>query len=171
MIDIMIDIETLGIAPGSVILSIGAVASSGETFEKIIDIDSCTQHGMQIDPSTLVWWMTDASAESRAKNFTPAKKVNIDTALLDLQDFLNYFKKFDYTLWSDGATFDISILEAAYRKIQWNIPWTKNQVGCYRTLKNLRPDIKIDKSNKDHTALSDAKLQLEHFLRLKAAMI
>ncbi|POO54357.1 hypothetical protein CPJ18_02345 [Agrobacterium rosae] len=63
MLDLMIDIETLGTAPGSVILSVGAVTFNAETgefgegFYAAVEPQSAVDMGLTIDVSTLKWWM------------------------------------------------------------------------------------------------------------------
>ncbi len=59
----MIDIETLGTEPGSVVLSVGAVKF--DPFNNIepnngkhwmLDVDAQTNVGRLVDESTLAWW-------------------------------------------------------------------------------------------------------------------
>src|SRR4051812_3766510 len=63
MQDIMIDLETLGTLPGSVILSIGAVAfdelsvAPGAGFYKVISTISCESCGLTKDEATEKWWL------------------------------------------------------------------------------------------------------------------
>jgi len=53
---VMLDIETLGVSPGCVILSLSAVefdintGELGESFNMGIDIKSCVDAGLTIDP-------------------------------------------------------------------------------------------------------------------------
>lgn len=61
--DVMIDIETLGTAPGSVILSIGAVAfvrdrmpEDWREFSSVISVESSKSCGLTTDQSTIDWW-------------------------------------------------------------------------------------------------------------------
>ena len=66
MSNLMLDIETLGTGPNSVILSIGAVEFD-ETgviskFYEAIDPESCTDWGLQIDARTVLWWMDQNDA-------------------------------------------------------------------------------------------------------------
>ena len=61
--DVMIDIETLGTDPGSVILSIGAVefdlktGKTGEEFYQWIDLESSSNKGFSVSAGTIKWWM------------------------------------------------------------------------------------------------------------------
>ena len=66
--DIMIDLETLGTTPGSVILSVAAVPfvrGPGSTrsrrranaFYAKISLKDSLRRGFSVDADTLVWWM------------------------------------------------------------------------------------------------------------------
>jgi hypothetical protein len=61
MINVMVDIETLGTEPGCVVLSIGAVAFDKEMgfvedfYEVINTVDSFSE-GLTYDNDTLAWW-------------------------------------------------------------------------------------------------------------------
>ena len=72
---IMVDLETLGTAPGSVILSIGAVRFDVEKglldeFYVNIDVESSQRLGLTIDGDTVMWWLKQSDA-ARAKCRTP----------------------------------------------------------------------------------------------------
>jgi DNA polymerase III epsilon subunit-like protein len=61
----MLDLETLGTGNNACILSIGAVKfdpfgeglQDDSRFEVFIDPQSCTDAGLVIDASTVMWWM------------------------------------------------------------------------------------------------------------------
>ena len=53
---VMVDIETLGTGPTSVVLSIG-VFSPQFTFHEYVDIDSQLTYGAQVNADTILWWM------------------------------------------------------------------------------------------------------------------
>lgn len=60
MRNVMIDLETFGTRPGSVIVSIGAVEFSmdgiGEAYYRAIDVASSLLAGLTIDEITVKWW-------------------------------------------------------------------------------------------------------------------
>lgn len=63
----MLDLETFGTKPGSVIRSIGAVmfdldGRTGPEFYRNIDEESCVKAGLTYDPSTVSWWATAVGA-------------------------------------------------------------------------------------------------------------
>ena len=96
--NVMIDIETLGLTPGSSILSIGAVYfttndkySDSRFYSPIpslyitIDRFSCSVLGLTQEVSTLLWW-DEQSAEVKAEAFRG--EFNIITALYSLLNYL-----------------------------------------------------------------------------------
>lgn len=154
--DAMIDLETLGTSPGCAILSIGAAMFGpdgiGETFYTPVLLASCTTAGLTIDPATVAWWMQQSDA-ARAEAF------RADAAPLPgvLNSFSAWFlqQKAKYP-WCHGATFDVPIMEAAYRACNMVPPWSYFNVRDTRTLYDLA-DVKIDRSKgTHHNALDDA---------------
>lgn len=161
---VMLDLEALGVNPGCVILSIGAVAFTDKiesTFYELVDIQSCLDLGMGVEGSTLKWWM-DQCDEARAEFQKPAS--NIREVLLD---FSNWFPE-GAEVWGNGATADNVWLTDAYRRCGIERPWGFRQDRCYRTLKSLRPEIEIEVNGTHHNALDDARNQALHLLRLLA---
>jgi hypothetical protein len=155
----MIDIETLGTAPGSVILSIGAVtfdAESGELGEEFyvaIDPESAVKGGLTMDVSTLKWWM-EQSQEARDAAFYGF------WSLKPALEFLTqYVRRVEASrVWAKPPSFDLVLLEAAYRACAMGIPWHYKTPRDCRTLFDLtnatQPDV-----GTAHNALDDAKSQ------------
>jgi DNA polymerase III epsilon subunit-like protein len=160
---IMIDIETLGTTPGSVILSIGAVAfdQRGVHHDKAahwaIDPASCMAAGLTIDPATVAWWMKQSDA-ARAAAF-PLKTLHINRALNSLREWFE-IQQGDQ-VWCHGATFDVPLLDAAYRATHLQAPWAYWSARCTRTLYALA-DVDVDRTKgTHHNALDDAIAQAE----------
>jgi len=159
MIDVMIDTETLGTVPGSAILSVGAVmfgpAGLGAEFYAPVLLASCTDAGLVIDPVTVAWWMKQGD-EARAAAFRS------DAAPLRvvLKDFSDWFlEQRARKPWCHGATFDVPVMEAAYRACGMAPPWDFWNVRDTRTLYDLA-GLKVDRSEgTHHNALDDAIAQ------------
>jgi hypothetical protein len=165
MNDLMIDIETLGHRPGSVIASIGAIefdAATGEfgqSYYLTVDPESCQRHGLKIDASTVKWWMTQ-SEEARASTF--AEGISINHALLDLTRFVQDCEP--ARIWAHSPSFDVVQLEAAYEACVSPCPWTYKQPRDTRTLFDLA-GVKIEKNGVHHNAADDARAQAEAVIR------
>ena len=161
-IDVMLDLETTGIAAGCGILSIGACTFSLEnTFYQKIQYQSNCLLGLKDDYSTLAWWnKQDPAAREEAFSGTES----ILTALGKFSDFLRSLDAPNdkIFIWGNGADFDLPILSAAYNHASMKLPWAPFNGRCYRTLKNLYKDVKIKRSGMKHNALDDAKNQAVH---------
>ena len=159
MIDVMIDIETLGTKPGAVILSIGAVmfgpAGLGATFYAPVSLTSCTDVGLSIDASTVAWWMRQSDA-ARAAAFAPGA-APVTEVLIRFAAWLN--GRGAEHPWCHGATFDVPLLCAAYEACHLVVPWWYASVRDTRTLYDLA-GLKVDRSEgTHHNALDDAIAQ------------
>jgi len=173
MNNIMLDLETLGTGNNAVIISIGAVlfdkdGMSNETFYKRVDPQSCVDVGMEISVSTVMWWMKQSDA-ARAEFDKPA--VSIQQAVLSFSLWLReHSPNFeDRKVWGNGATFDNVILDNAYRLCKLEKPWPYWGDACYHTLKNLFPEVKMERTGTFHNALDDARSQALHCIRLLKA--
>jgi len=160
----MIDIETLGTAPGSVIVSLGAAAftqtQAHETFYANISINSCLNAGMVVDAGALKFWMTQASQGNRDDLF-----VNPRGLREVLHDFTAFWKEANCQwLWSHGSDFDTVLLGVAYSMAGYDYfrPWTHRSIRDTRTLFSLAKKMEHlprDPSDK-HNALTDALYQV-----------
>ena len=73
----------------------------------------------------------------------------------------------DTLVWGNGADFDLVILENYFRRMGWDqMPWSYKNVRCYRTLKNLVPDIPFKNTGVAHSAEDDAAYQALHAIQL-----
>lgn len=174
MKDIMIDLETLGLTTNSVILSIGAVLfditdiPSGEDltpFYRNITKQSCLDVGMEISKATEDWWR-DQSTE--AQQALLSDQIPLRQALIELFDFV---RMIDAThrirVWSNGAAFDIALLNNAYRRFDLTPPWSYRGERDCRTIfwlaqRKYKPEIDefyMTLRGTKHNALDDAQMQ------------
>ena len=169
MTQVMVDLETLGNNSTAVIIAIGAVefdpksGELGREFYRVVDGQSCVDAGLKMDVSTVMWWMQQDIA---ARAAFQTKGVPIVAALGDLAEWLPE----EACMWGNGATFDNVILSNAYRAVSLKQPWPFWGDRCYRTLKNLRPDVKFVREGTYHNALDDAKSQARHAIALINAL-
>ena len=164
---VMVDLETLGNRSNSVIISLGAAEFNAtgvtSTFYRRIDPQSCVDNGLEIDVSTVLWWMQQSDA-ARAEFKVPGSHL-YET----LQDFFTWFPQ-DACLWGNGATFDNVILGNAYGAVKLDKPWKFWNDRCYRTIKNMYPDVKADPLvGAAHNALDDALYQARHLVKIASA--
>jgi 3' exoribonuclease, RNase T-like len=175
MIDIMIDLETLGRRPGCKILSLGAVTFGlhGLGREFYAEAKHSDQGLLAADQETLVWWSEqDELARTRLFN-DQDKKPTLRQLLSQFNDWLidvaglNDRGRVDARIWGNGADFDNAILQVAYVAVaQADQPWDFWNNRCYRTLKGLAPTIKMTRVGTHHNALNDAESQATHAVQL-----
>jgi len=141
-IDIMVDIETLGTSPNSVIATIGAMKFNRrdrlktmeemESFYRRIDINSCLSKGMTTEEDTVSWW-DNQDEKSRDEIYSSENRISIEQALQELSDFLSPNPIF----WAQGPHFDCTILENAYKKCNLVLPWKFYNVRDCRTILDI----------------------------------
>lgn len=153
--NVMIDIETLGTTPGAVIVSLGAVRFDADGIEeemyRSIDMESAQDSGLNIEASTLEWWIPKPpEVQEQLTGGKPLLEV-----LYDLRSFVD-----DDIVWACSPAFDIVMLEAAYRAVGAESPWRYYNCRDYRTLRETLgtwPDREQQGTN--HDALDDARYQ------------
>ena len=170
---VMVDCETLGTTASAVILSIGAVkfdlesdVIDNEGFYASISVESNLDYQRRIQEDTLLWWLKQPAA---AQQVFHEEKTTLDQALLDFSDWIGTD---DYIVWSNGASFDIPMLEHAYSQVGVETPWKFYNSRCVRTYKNLpgAKNVAAPSAGVKHNALADAYNQAVHLQAIHAAL-
>lgn len=159
---VMIDIETLGTAPGAPILSIGAIEFGpnglDETFYEVIDLQSCLDKGLDnIDADTFEWWLTQ-SEEAQA----------VLTGGDHLTGVLRRFSRFMNDVdevWASPTAFDCTHIEHAYRTIDTSAPWKYNERRDCKLLSTLPVWPDTEQEGIEHHALDDACHQAKQTIK------
>jgi hypothetical protein len=168
-INVMVDLETLSTFPTAGILSIGAVKfNQNEILDEFyVNLDiketKSLSNFFNIDKNTLLWWKEQKPEILRQAlmNSIPIKD--------GLMKFYNWLPKKDYTIWGNGADFDMPILKNAYLSINMDVPWKYYDQRCFRTIKETFDDpslVPLKSPDGAHNALYDAKLQTQHLLNI-----
>ncbi len=178
IVDVMIDLETLGTTPGSVVLSIGGVTSNGAEFHGKIDLRDSLHAGLTVDPDTMSWWRKQpASVWRETARAGEEPSLGLRFVLGSFADWLALLRQGDakaatgakLRLWGDSAAFDLSLLACAYRAAGVAVPWDYREEHCYRTLRNVLGSEK-PRSKVQHDGLSDAKAQMTHLQEMLTIM-
>lgn len=169
MKNVMVDLETFGNGSNSVIVAIGAAmfdeTGVGGKFYTLVDPQSCVDVGMQMDASTILWWLKQSDPARNALTCAPGPK--LEHALLSLISWWPH----GATLWGNGATFDNVILANAYSAVKVQRPWKYTADRCYRTMKALFPTITPPSDiGVAHNALDDAVYQATHMVEILKAV-
>lgn len=149
MKNIMIDLETIDTRITAGILSIGAVifdlesGEIGESFRVDIGIDNAQRDGTESISTMEFWYGQDT--ELRKQQFYPKEPMTTPTAIGMLADFIDDNIGISRVIpWSNGATFDISILSHKFDCLELTIPWAHWNIRDVRTLIDLG---KVDKKD------------------------
>lgn len=173
---VMIDLETLGTAVDSAIVSIGAVCfeletgNLGDTFYQVLDLESNRLAGRVIYPTTVQWWMLQ-SEEARAV-FNAKWISNLKDSLKEFTSWYEVWAQ-GATVWANGPSFDIAILEHAYAAAGLQVPWKFYNTRCVRTYRDLPGAALVDRppfKGAAHNALADAVNQAEHVSAIHKAL-
>ena len=153
----MIDIEGLATGPDATILTIAAQSFDpfgtgyhDRQYYARITLES--QENRAIEQGTLDWWSTQKEAQVEA--FMEEGRVDLDQALDSLYK-LAWQHKF---IWANGPTYDMNILEHAYKSYNKPLPWKYYMVRDSRTVFSLWPDQPIPPTS--HHALEDCRRQI-----------
>jgi exodeoxyribonuclease VIII len=154
----MIDLEGLGTGPDTTILTIAAQAFDpfGEQdfkqqYYARVTLES--QENRSIQQGTIDWWATQPAA-ARDEAFNEEGRIPLDQALDELGKLIWHSKR----IWAQGPTYDMNILEHAYKSYGKPIPWQFYAVRDSRTVFSLWPD--LPKPPTSHHALEDCRRQI-----------
>lgn len=174
----MIDLETLSTRSQAAIVSIGAVIFDSygihKTFYQPVRWSDDMLQGLvpnsvfHVEQSTLSWW--ERQSEVARLVFSDPNGTFIHDAL---QRFARWVRdeSIDWEqlrVWGNGASFDNAILSNAYWRCEMEQPWKHWNDRCYRTVKNMHPNIKAKRVGEHHNALDDAMTQAQHLLAMNA---
>jgi hypothetical protein len=163
MFDLMLDLETFGVGPNSIIVQLGAcyfnreTGEIGKTFCQNIDANTAEHAGLTLDSETIYWWL--AQAKEAQLSILSEPRLPIAEVLQDFTDFAIDAQH----VWSH-ATFDFVILVNTYKKVGLAFPFNHRMAKDIRTLLDLANiDTKqYKREGIHHTALDDCKHQVKY---------
>ena len=166
---LMLDIETLGVNPGCIVLSIGAVEFSNGVitgrFHAHIDPHSCEEYGLKAEAGTTMWWLAQDQKAQQA--LLSGEQHDLDDVLAS---FIDTFDWKDLKVWANGASFDFPILKAAFEAVDRKLPWAFYNEMDFRTIKGLMPKADFDtmrvRPGVAHDALDDATAQAQTLIKI-----
>ena len=180
-IDVMLDLETLGLCDNAVITQLSAVAFSIddgtclETFDRHISIKNSVIKGLKVDGASMEWWFKqkDKIYEDvfiKALN----SQVLLEDTLKEFTSWINLLKstygidhRANVNVWGNGALADNKWIRQAYKVCNMEAPWGFYEDRDVRTLVELglrlfKYDYKQVKfEGTAHNALDDCKHQIK----------
>lgn len=124
----------------------------GGCFYTAVLLESSLAAGLVVDGDTVMWWLNQAIAQQKALSDDP---IPLSSALDRLYEFSFWRGRFWQNamspgfdpygqvtvsfraVWSHGASFDLPIIESAYRALDAPVPWTYRHHRDTRTLFDL----------------------------------
>ena len=162
---VMLDLETFGVGNEAAPISIGAVKFDKieilDRFHVGIHPESCEQRKLTISASTVLWWLDDARRDAWHA-WQALEKVDLWLALDGFSKWAAPTADTEIVVWGNGSTFDNIILRSAYAACGMEYPAKFWNDRCYRTVKGLAPEIKLQRVGTHHSAVDDAESQARH---------
>jgi 3' exoribonuclease, RNase T-like len=174
--DMMIDIETMGTAPGCPILSVAALlfdsraplTGDESAFHFHVDLGEEIAAGAVPSASTILWWMTQAQGARDALLAGQDRSASMAQVIHDLQVWVGAHYGSDPVVWCLPAGFDFPLLRAAAVRAGVELPWNHWDERCLRTLAKEYPGAIRPKPELAHDALSDARAQAQWLVNIRA---
>ena len=165
----MIDLETLSTRKDCAVKVFSAMlfdrsqkfpsVKNSTYFYRKISQKSCDELKLHVDPKTIKWW-DEQSPKMKEEMFSNESQREDLTKVLE--DFNEWWNKHNCRYpWSQGATFDIAILEQLYSLCELSTPWKFYDTRDTRTIYDLA-GVKpwdLPKGN-NHHALHDCHRQI-----------
>ena len=183
---LMIDIETLGVHPGSVVLEIGMIpfdltGKMDVPYVMRINIQNSIDLGFSFDSDTMKWWLENYPDLIKDHFMNDGYK----DARWVMNDVRQYIDSIRNTLqegtrlylWSCYPQFDFCKLKEYFKKTGVSVPWEFYEEFDYATIVNspLFDDDQLPQYDTKHRSLDDCrdqiKLLCEAFSRLDSGLL
>ena len=159
---VMVDIETLGITPDCIILTVGGVKfNPNDEIEprdrKLwrLDIEEQRNKGRTEDQTAIDFW-NKQEPHVREEAFSDKDRISVDSFLNDFNTWIDGATQ----VWAQGVTFDIVILKDLYDQCGVKPNWSDFRVMDSRTLfKLLKEDPRKQMEFDAHDAAEDSYYQ------------
>jgi hypothetical protein len=162
---IMLDLETFGTRPNAAIVQLGIQpfnSLTGEFDRKDgrkwdVALDSCLDAGGSVDQSTISWWVRNSA------KMPTGDGVYIGPVLEEVTRWLLASMPKKFTVWSQGANFDIPIVDGYYGRLKLRSAWNPTAARDTRTVYELARERGWEKApgETSHDALEDCWKQIE----------
>lgn len=185
---VMLDLETFGVGNDAAIISIGAVKFDTteilDRFHVGVNPESCESARLTFSASTLLWWL-DQERDAARQRWWALEKVDLWLALAGFAEWYRtpplavsaappgppaHAPGEELPIWGNGATFDNVILRSAYAACSMPYPAPFWADRCYRSVKALCPELKLERIGLHHSAVDDAESQARHLQAICAKL-
>lgn len=189
VVDLMLDLETLGTGSNACIFQLSAVPfklNTGElsevgTFNMLIDPTSSSKAGGKIDGDTVQWWFSqdkdlvqkifvNAIVQGQSLEFT------LNSFSAYVEELKQFYKAKTVQIWGNGIAADNVWLNNAYKSVNLKYPVTFRDDMDVRTLVRIGKEFDIDMKDKipfegqKHNAIDDCRHQIKYLCAIYNAM-
>lgn len=175
----MVDIETLGLTTGSLVVQIGVCAANLRTGQYLYEPTNIhlTPAIGSVDAQTVMWWMRQSDKArysvfaEEVVRWAPREAFNMLQAMYGSLCTVGADKP-DVTVWASPAMFDMPLLASYFLNNGCAKgdarPWPYYMERDLMTLyKMLDPEKQLKPANPlEHDAASDAKAQMDHLIAI-----
>lgn len=162
----MLDIETLGNKPNSIIISLSAVVfdddfNEVDCFNENLNINQSKLYGFETTESTLDWWKNQSL---EAFKMSTINQKDVYSTLYDFANFVN-INNIDF-VYGNSVSFDCVLLNCYFDRLQIERPWGFWQERCFRTFKNTFQFSEVEFKGIPHFSLDDCRYQIEQLKKI-----
>jgi len=182
---VMVDLETWSTEQNAVLVAIGAVefdpndfgdpaderVARMKTFYQTIDPETFDS-AFHISASTMKWWMSPERDDARRRLWRDWDEGACEAGIA-ITEFASWCKADSddgLRVYGNGAMFDNTKVQWAHKHYTGWDAWAFYEDGCYRTIKGLAPDLKLERWGTFHHALDDAISQALHMQAVLARL-
>lgn len=166
----MLDLETLGTKPGSVIMSLAAIqfdlktGKLGAEYYRNIDLPSSKELGLEIDQDTIDWWNKQ---DRSIYNQMFVKPLHVKVVLNEFSLWIKTMCPGAKFVWGNAPSFDCVLLRTVYDRAHIGAPWAFYNERCVRTIVGLNPAIKdsTPKPAAAHHPIVDCRHQINYLVK------
>lgn len=170
---VMIDIEALGKNNKAPVVTVGAVFFDpiknkiGPKFYERITLESAMEAGAIPDASTIIYWLDKPDA-ARQQIIGATQHIAVALRMFNAWLIEHSISMRNLRVWANGPTYDIVILESAFRMLGFEPPWEYYRVRCVRTAvefgrwDDFNPKYDMPFEGTPHHAADDALHQVRY---------
>ena len=132
------------------------------------DLSALARHlqPLRAAPGEVLMRQGDAARKAVAYGGEP-----LDLVLTEFSSWIaQTCRREDVRPWGNGASFDLTIVGSAYKRLGLQTPWHFTNERCFRTIRNQHPTVEYDTDEKGtgaHNVLIDAVFQAKHLFAIK----
>lgn len=186
-VDVMLDLETMGVGNSPALVQIAAIAFNSKTgeelskFDEKIDLASSMDAGLTITASTVKFWMCHPSVTQVTRDIVMSETSDYHKQGQSLQGVLLKFSKWITSLpeetslpkgniWGNGSASDNVWVRSAYDATTLPAPFTFREDMCLRTLRTLTKRKgyvnNLEFEGNQHDGLDDCRYQIADLIAI-----